>query len=38
MIRTLEEVFDRRAYALGEGNMDGLIRVQTVRYALRHNR
>jgi hypothetical protein len=38
MIRTMEEVFDRHAHALGDGNMDGLIRVQTVRYALQHNR
>ena len=38
MIRTAEEVFDRHARALGDGNLDGLIRAQTVRYALQHNR
>jgi hypothetical protein len=38
MIRTPEGVSDRHAYALGDGNLDGLIRVQTVRYALRRNR
>ena len=38
MIRTPEEMFDRHAYALGDGNLDGLIRVQTIRYALQHNR
>jgi hypothetical protein len=36
MIRTPQEVFDRRA--LGDGHLDGLIRVQTVRYALRDDR
>jgi hypothetical protein len=38
MIRTLEEVFDRPAHALGDGNLDGLIRVQTVCCALQHRR
>jgi hypothetical protein len=38
MIRTLEEVFDRHAPALGDGNLDGLIRVQAVCCALQHNR
>jgi hypothetical protein len=38
MIRTPEEVFDRHAHALGDGNLDGLIRVQTVCCALQHNR
>jgi hypothetical protein len=31
-------VLDRHARALGDGNLDGLIRVQTVRYALPDNR
>jgi hypothetical protein len=38
MIPTPEEVFDRHARALGDGNPDGLIRVQTVRCALQHSR
>jgi hypothetical protein len=38
MIRTPEEVFDRHAHALGDDNMDGLIRVQTARCALQRNR
>lgn len=38
MIRTPAGGFDRHAHALGDGNLDGLIRVQTVRYALQHNR
>jgi hypothetical protein len=38
MIRTPEEVFGRHAHAHGDGNLDGLIRVQTVRCALQHNR
>jgi hypothetical protein len=38
MVRTQEEVFDRHAHALGEGNLDGLIRVQTACCALQHNR
>jgi hypothetical protein len=31
-------VFGRHAHALGDGNLDGLIRVQAVRYALQDNR
>jgi hypothetical protein len=31
MTRTPQEVFDRYARARGDGNLDGLIRVQTVR-------
>jgi len=38
MIRTQEEVFDRHAHALGDGNLDGLIRVQTVCCALPRSR
>lgn len=38
MIPTPEEVFDSHAHALGGSNLGGLIRVQTVRYALQHNR
>jgi hypothetical protein len=38
MIRTPEEVFDRHAYALGDGSLHGLIRVRTVRCALQHSR
>jgi hypothetical protein len=38
MIRTPQEVFDRHAHAVGGGNLDGLISVQTVRYALQDSR
>ena len=38
MIRTAQEASDRHAHALGDGNLDGLIRAQTVRYALQDNR
>jgi hypothetical protein len=38
MMRTPEDVFGRHAHALGDGNLDGLIRVQTVRCALPHSR
>jgi hypothetical protein len=38
MIDTPEEVFDRHAHALGDGNLDGLIRVQTVCCALQRSR
>jgi hypothetical protein len=38
MIRTAQEVFDRHAHALGDGYLDGLIRMQTVRYALPDSR
>jgi hypothetical protein len=38
MIRAAEEVFDRHAHGLGDGNLDGLIRAQTVRDALQHSR
>jgi hypothetical protein len=39
MIRTPEEVFDRQAHALGDGNLDGcLIRVPTVGCAVQHSR
>ena len=34
MIRTPEEVLDRHAHTLSDGNLDGLIRVQTFHYAL----
>jgi hypothetical protein len=38
MTRIPEEVFDRHAHARGDSNPDGLIRAQTVRCALQHNR
>jgi hypothetical protein len=38
MMRIPQEVFDRHAHVLGDGNLDGLIRPQTVRYALQDNR
>ena len=38
MIRTPEELPGRHAHALGDGNLYGLIRVQTVCCALQHRR
>jgi hypothetical protein len=38
VIGTAREVFDRHAHALGDGSLDGLIRVRTVRDALQDNR
>jgi hypothetical protein len=38
MIRTQEEASGRHAQALGDGNPDGLIRVQTVCCALQRGR